>query len=127
MKRCFVAIKIPYEIKVVSLLHLLKNALFSSSINWVKPGNLHLTLAFLGEISDERIQSTIDILNEISYNFTEIDIEIKGLGTFGSAGSPTVLWIGIKKSSILNELKRSNDVACNVVTALNALITSRLL
>jgi len=110
MKRCFIAIKIPYEIQVARLLQLLKKNLSSSRINWVEPENIHLTLAFLGEISEKQIHSALDILKEVSLKISAIDLEIKGFGTFGRAETPSVLWLGIEPSPGLTELKLKLDI-----------------
>lgn len=47
---------------------------------YTKPTNLHLTLKFLGEISNTRVESVIDRLSEIPFN--PVIIKIQDLGVF---------------------------------------------
>lgn len=61
---------------------------------WVPAANLHVTLWFLGEVHESRIESTLQAL---SSPFAEgaFDLEISGLGAFPPSGAPRVLWLGV--------------------------------
>jgi RNA 2',3'-cyclic 3'-phosphodiesterase len=109
MKRCFIAIKIPLDNSILKFLEFLKREFISSRISWVKPENMHLTLAFLGEISDQDIRETEEILEEASSKFSRIDFEIKGFGTFGNSQNPGVLWLGLNFTATLEKLKLKLD------------------
>ena len=65
-------------------------------IRWVTPENLHLTIWFLGEVSDER---TPPILESLSVDFAEpaFVLRLAGLGMFPPSGSPRVVWMGVAK------------------------------
>jgi len=61
---------------------------------WIPAANLHITLWFLGEVTDERADA---LLRTIGLPFEEkpFDIHVAGLGAFPSSGAPRVIWIGV--------------------------------
>ncbi len=62
--------------------------------------NLHLTLAFLGEIEVERINNLKVIMDEIEAE--PFQIELSHLGAFNRKGSSeSIYWCGIKQNKIL--------------------------
>ena len=54
--------------------------------------NLHFTLQFLGEISEEITQKIIESLKTIE--FSSFDVNLKEIGTFPRPKFPRVIWIG---------------------------------
>ncbi len=101
MKRLFLAIDIPEDIKD-DLLDLRINAL---DVNWTAWENYHLTLKFLGdELSARDEKDIIYKLEKLS--FEEMTISIQSVGFFGSERNPRVLYAGIEKSDLLLDLQR---------------------
>lgn len=64
-----------------------------SRARWVRPESLHLTLAFLGEVDSERVESIQHALTAIRSE--QIHIVVQGVGFFPNIRSPRVLWVGI--------------------------------
>jgi len=64
-------------------------------VAWVVPGNLHLTLKFLGEVPEARIESVAGALGEASLAADAFEARIRGLGAFPSAHRPRVVWAGV--------------------------------
>lgn len=62
--------------------------------------NLHVTLAFLGEISETEAGEAIAALNEVCSDLAPIPLMPEGLGKFGRASDAT-LWLGFRKSDEL--------------------------
>ena len=58
----------------------------------VNSRNLHFTLQFLGEITEEISQKIIQILKTI--NFSSFDVNLKGIGVFPKLKFPRIVWIG---------------------------------
>ena len=58
----------------------------------VEPNNLHFTLRFLGEVDSRQAGRIADALAAI--RFEGFDVELRGVGTFGSPRRPRVLWVG---------------------------------
>ena len=63
-------------------------------LRWNAPDNIHVTLHFLGEVSDDRLPSLLAALGE-RLPQAPFEIETGGIGTFPPSGIPTVAWIGI--------------------------------
>ena len=110
-KRVFIGIPIGHKIK--SILPSLKSTVHSSTniIKWIPPENIHLTLSFLGNISDKDIPNIVQSLeNCITSKYFKIKIE--STGVFPSANFPKILWIGIGKGAdeltlLQKEIERS--------------------
>lgn len=81
-------------------------------VAWVAPGNLHLTLKFLGAVAEARIDAINDALTEVGVNGSPFDARIVGLGAFPSEGRPRVIWAGVKGGAPeMVELARRVDAA----------------
>jgi 2'-5' RNA ligase len=95
--RAFIAIELPKEVKEV--LRDVQERLKASGadVKWVEPKNIHLTLKFLGEISDEQLHKITAILNDISKDKKSFLIRLSSLGAFPKINSPRVIWIGIDR------------------------------
>jgi 2'-5' RNA ligase len=81
-------------------------------VAWVAPGNLHLTLKFLGAVPETRIDSVAGALTDASREANPFEARIHGLGAFPSAGRPRVVWAGVTDgASQMTELAQRVDVA----------------
>ena len=67
----------------------------SSSLKWVRPDQMHLTLAFLGEIEGARTAAIIGAMGKDIDEVRPFTIAIAGLGVFPPHGAPRVVWIGL--------------------------------
>ena len=65
-------------------------------LRWVDPAGIHLTLAFLGELTDEQLESVIAATQVAVRQAVPFKYCLKGLGIFGSSHQPRVIWMGIK-------------------------------
>jgi len=66
-----------------------------ADVKWVKPENLHFTLKFLGEISDEQRHAVEMMLAQLARREAPFQIRLEGLGAFPSIEAPRVVWVGI--------------------------------
>ena len=64
-------------------------------VSWVAPGNLHLTVKFLGEVADGRIEGIVGALTGAIAGVSAFDADVEGLGAFPSAVRPRVVWAGV--------------------------------
>jgi 2'-5' RNA ligase len=86
-----------------------------SSVTWVKPDRMHLTLVFLGEVSDAHAPAIVDSVSR-PVAMTAFSITFQGLGVFPSHGGPRALWVGITDGGAdLSELQR--EIARRVTDA----------
>ena len=74
----------------------------------VLPQNLHFTLQFLGEISENDVEKIRQSLKSIK--FSPFKIKFKGIGTFPNMRSPRVIWIGTDKDSANSLLELARKV-----------------
>lgn len=95
-KRLFVAIDIPPKIK--QKIAILQNELKSTepTATWVKPENMHLSLAFLGESDYNQIPDIIESLDKIKDD--SFKIVLSNLDGFPNLAYPHTLWIGVEEN-----------------------------
>ena len=98
MLRLFVGIEFPPELK-------LELSLLCSGVpgaRWVDPGNLHLTLRFIGEISED-IAADVDaaLAGLKARRFT---LQLAGTCVFGG-NKPHALWVGVERHPDLVRLR----------------------
>jgi len=70
---------------------------------WTNPEGIHLTLKFLGEISDAQTKLVVEALAQIG-PFEPFSVEVMGFGFFPHAQRPRVFWAGVTAPPALAEL-----------------------
>ena len=71
--------------------------------NWTRPEGIHLTLKFLGEITEGQTKQVVEALGQLG-PFEPFTVEVKGFGFFPHAARPRVLWAGVIAPGALAEL-----------------------
>jgi 2'-5' RNA ligase len=96
--RVFVAIDIPGEIR--QRLSAMQDQLrqVSTSAKWVDPESIHLTLRFIGEISDKRVEDIHTAL--LGLTWKPCSVTVRGVGFFPGTRSPRVFWAGLECSTL---------------------------
>lgn len=79
----------------------LKRAGAGERIRWTRPENLHLTVEFFGETAEEEIPRLAAALAKAAGKAPAFELEIGGLGTFGSPRRPRVVWLGIESAGLV--------------------------
>jgi 2'-5' RNA ligase len=111
--RAFVAVEINNE----EVLSSIKKIQLDLDIR-AKPvalNNIHFTLMFLGEISEQAAIKVQDALSSIQ--FEEFDILFEGIGAFPRARAPRVIWVGTDEKGG----EKLNKLALEVENALSPL------
>lgn len=95
--RTFIAIELPDEIKesLARLQDRLKKS--QADVKWVAPENIHLTLKFLGEISEAQLEKITGALEETCQNKKCFQISLSTIGAFPKINFPRVIWVGVEK------------------------------
>jgi 2'-5' RNA ligase len=95
--RTFIAVRLTPEI--ISGLDGIQEELRrnNAQFRWVRPGNIHLTLKFLGYITPEELEKAKIVTRETLQSFGSFEISFSGLGAFPGIEHPRVIWIGIEK------------------------------
>ena len=110
MKRIFIALKVIPEPSLIEIYSSFKSILRDERITWVDPMNIHLTLAFLGDTEEERIEIAAVMLKQKCNGFGEFDFQLSGTDVFKNLRDPRVIVIGIKEFDrlrVLNELVKT--------------------
>jgi len=66
------------------------------NLHWVNPTGIHLTMAFLGYLTDEQLEAAINAAQVAARQAVPFEYRLKGLGIFGPSHQPRVIWIGIE-------------------------------
>lgn len=92
--RAFIAISIPPAVQnmVENIQDRFKQ--IRAPIRWVKPSNLHLTLKFLGNITEEQIEGAKKCLKEAGQGVNSFTLKTTETGCFPNLNYPKVLWLG---------------------------------
>ena len=64
----------------------------ASQARWVPSGQLHLTLAFLGEVEASRVPTLVSALQPVALRHSAVQLWLRGAGTFGRPHQPDVLY-----------------------------------
>lgn len=108
--RAFVAIKLPDEL--VAKLKEVSGSLSASQqkdISWVRPGSIHLTLKFLGDIDTDEVDTVAEALSRASSGIKAFTIRAHGVGAFPNLKAPRVVWVGIEDNGNLQALQKNID------------------
>jgi RNA 2',3'-cyclic 3'-phosphodiesterase len=65
-------------------------------VRWIAPQNLHVTLAFLGQVTEPMVEAIEDGLEPITRKLAPFELVAKGLGVFPDAAQPRVVWVGLE-------------------------------
>ena len=101
--RTFIAIDIPSEIrlKIAELVMALEPK--APNIRWTKPSAMHITLKFLGEVPEAKLESIKTSLAAVRLP-APFTLKIEGAGYFPNGRSPRVIWLGVATGRELPEL-----------------------
>ena len=107
MLRAFIALELPIEIqqRLAQVTNQLKQELAGIPIRWVPANNIHLTLMFLGDVSDSNLQMVKDNLVSEVVNHLPFEISVGGLGVFPSLQRPRVIWVGVEAPGELSAIQ----------------------
>lgn len=81
----------------------------ASGLDFVPPGDVHVTLSFLGDVDSEELPAVIDAIERGvgESDVSPFRVEFAGLGVFPSVEYIRVLWIGVREGS--EELNRLHE------------------
>jgi len=93
--RTFISVTLPK--KIVSVSEMLQTTIIhkKDNIKWANPGNIHLTLKFLGHTPFEAADEINEVLKDLVSKHSGMELNINGTGCFPKIERPRVLWLGI--------------------------------
>jgi 2'-5' RNA ligase len=94
--RSFIAVELPApaEASIGRLQEQLRGRL--PELRWVRPGNIHLTLRFLGEVAPAAVSDIHRVLQEAARPAVPMTLRGQGIGVFPGIRKARVLWVGVQ-------------------------------
>jgi len=94
--RSFIAIELPDELKLaLTRLQTSLKQVAPPVVKWVEARGIHLTLKFLGNVSSDRINDIIQVMEQSARGIPPFQLEAKNVGAFPNLKRPQVLWVGV--------------------------------
>ena len=93
--RAFVGIELPQPVRdeLVQLQAELRRA--GADVNWVAAQNLHATVRFLGDVTEEQRHAVEQLLTGLASRTDTAELSLTHVGAFPSGAAPRVIWVGI--------------------------------
>lgn len=109
--RAFIAIDLPQDIltRLDQVSELLRQAKAGMPVRWVPSTNIHLTLKFLGDVSDSNYPMLTEILVAEASTCRPFVLSVGGLGAFPNLRRPRVIWVGVEAPNETMILQRGID------------------
>lgn len=101
--RAFIAIELPESIREALRREQARFRAVCPDARWTRPEGIHLTLKFLGQISDRQASELKDALRRME-QFEKFTVRVQGFGFFPGAKRPRVFWAGLEAPPALARL-----------------------
>jgi RNA 2',3'-cyclic 3'-phosphodiesterase len=113
--RLFVASEIPVAVRenlatLIEELRGIASQAGDKQPRWVRPENLHITLKFIGELPEDKLEGVRNALAAVR-SAAAVEMKFRGLGFFPDEKRPRVFWAGLEASANLPTLARDIDRA----------------
>lgn len=105
--RSFIALEIEGSIqqRLGGVVARLQPRLSDGTVRWVAQENVHLTLIFLGNISEKNLSYLLRELKSECAQHAPFEFSVGELGAFPSTSRPRVIWVGIQSPPSLLALQ----------------------
>jgi 2'-5' RNA ligase len=104
MPRAFVAVLLDEPAKRAVSAQIDRLRPLTKGVTWVPPHNLHVTLRFLGDQTEEQLAALVPALEEAASGLATFTLGLKGLGAFPGLDHPGTFWVGV--SAGVEEIRR---------------------
>jgi 2'-5' RNA ligase len=102
--RLFLAINLPEEVRLEVVAATTKLRESEPSIAWVHEPLLHLTLKFLGEVEEARLDDVKAVTAAVAGRHRELMMALGGIGAFPNFRRARVVWMGVEHEARLELL-----------------------
>jgi 2'-5' RNA ligase len=93
--RSFLAFELPEDIKKSITTVSRTGRELPLDLRWIKQNNIHLTVVFMGNFPEEKIQSIGESVQKVCTRTDPFNVSPGGLGFFGNRRHPRALWMGL--------------------------------
>ena len=101
MIRSFIAIAIADDIRARLKQAQATMAPAAPGVKWVETANIHLTLRFLGDVTDETALAVEDAMRHAAAGIAPFEMHLCGVGAFPTPQRANVVWAGVEKAEPL--------------------------
>lgn len=98
--RLFIGIELPESVKTAAArvgerlrIRIARDAP-GAALRWTPPANLHITIWFLGEVPEPRVEALAASLKE-PLEARPFTLRVAGAGAFPQSGPPRAIWLGL--------------------------------
>jgi len=96
--RSFIAIELSHEARteLARLQSRLKEASPPRTVRWTDPKNVHLTLHFLGDLPEDRLEDVNRSVRDAAAAHTPFSLNLSNLGCFPNPRRARIVWVGVR-------------------------------
>jgi len=98
--RAFVAVALDDGLRAAIAATIERLRPLGASVAWVPARNLHVTLQFLGDQSEERLAEAEAALADAAAGSAPVDVTFHGIGAFPGLERPRILWVGLAQGAL---------------------------
>lgn len=93
-RRSFIAVEVPTSVS--DLAAAVQEGLRRTGIRarWVAPESFHVTLRFLGNVTEDSMAGIVDAMESAANQFEPFSLTVGDIGVFPGKGRPRVIWLG---------------------------------
>ena len=95
MQRTFVALSLGEQARKAVSAQINRLRPLSKAITWTPPSNLHVTLCFLGDQTEQQLLEVMLALQEAVDGVSGFTMGLRGLGAFPGFEHPRTIWVGV--------------------------------
>ena len=97
--RTFLAL--PLDEEIVERLVEVQRSLASAGarVRWVNEKNLHLTIKFLGDVTDEQLGDVCRVAEEVASQIEPFEFSVSSVTSVPPAGAMRMVWVGIDEQT----------------------------
>lgn len=113
--RLFLAINLPTDVRLE--VHAATARLRSQepAIAWIAEPRLHLTVKFLGETADDRLDAIRAAIANVAGRHREFVLGFRTIGAFPNFRRARVVWMGVENEARLELLHHDIELACETL------------
>jgi 2'-5' RNA ligase len=116
MIRTFIALSLPESVKAALEAFGSDLKRSNAQVSWVRPGSIHLTLKFLGNVPEEGIEAIGTALSEVATSIAPFNLQVAGCGAFPTIKQIRVVWAGIRgELDVLQSLQKGVEDAMTLL------------
>jgi len=113
MKRLFIGVPVSEAVK--GKVNPLLDELKEFNLNLVSLENLHFTVKYLGNVTDEQIDEVKDKLAKVVADKNSFEINLTKVGVFQNLEKIRVIWIDVEDSSEFVSLMKEVNIELNYI------------